>query len=120
MRLNKTWIFDIDGTLVVHAGITENGYDQFLPGVLESLKSIPPEDSIIFITARNESLRNKTEEFFIKNNVRFDIIVFGVGVGERILFNDKKPSGYLTAYAENLERNKGFDVSLIQRYSDNA
>ena len=32
--IEKTWIFDLDGTLVVHNGY-KNGVDELLPGVKE-------------------------------------------------------------------------------------
>ena len=31
--LNKTWIFDIDGTVCKHNGYKLDGYDTILPGV---------------------------------------------------------------------------------------
>ena len=48
----KTWILDLDGTLVVHDGPYIIGKDQFLPGAREFLNSIPDRDMIIFLTAR--------------------------------------------------------------------
>lgn len=43
--LPKTWIFDLDGTLVVHNGY-KTGEDLWLPGAVECLRSIPEEDYI--------------------------------------------------------------------------
>ena len=43
----KTWILDLDGTLVVHDGPYINGRDEFLPGAREFLDSIPGRDMII-------------------------------------------------------------------------
>ncbi len=43
----KTWILDIDGTLVVHDGPYIMGKDVFLPGAREFLESIPKRDTII-------------------------------------------------------------------------
>lgn len=39
----KTWILDLDGTLVVHDGPYIMGKDKFLPGAREFLDSIPRE-----------------------------------------------------------------------------
>ena len=43
----KTWILDLDGTLVVHDGPYILGRDEFLPGAREFLESIPRRDMII-------------------------------------------------------------------------
>ena len=45
----KTWILDLDGTLVVHDGPFITGKDEFLPGAREFLESIPKRDMIIFL-----------------------------------------------------------------------
>ena len=42
--MQKTWILDLDGTIVVHDGPYILGRDQFLPGAEEFLASIPPND----------------------------------------------------------------------------
>lgn len=102
--LGKTWIFDIDGTIVEHNGYILNGYDTFLPGAKEFLNAIPQTDMIIFITSRDESLRKLTEELFAKNNIRYDKAIFNAPYGERILVNDRKPSGLNVSLAINTER----------------
>ena len=45
-ELSKTWIFDLDGTLVVHNGY-KTGEDALLPGVREFFRSIPEGDYIL-------------------------------------------------------------------------
>lgn len=104
--LSKTWIFDLDGTLVKHNGY-KNGQDELLPGVKEFFNQIDDDDSIIILTARLSTYKNITEKFLNENNIRYDYIIFDLPVGERILFNDKKPDGLKTAYAYNLDRNVG-------------
>ncbi len=104
--LNKTWIFDFDGTLVEHNGY-KNGQDRFLPGAKEFLQSIPKDDFVIIMTAREKSARQVTEEFLKANNIRYNEILFEMPMGERILFNDNKPSGLRCAYAVTPERNEG-------------
>lgn len=104
--LNKTWLFDLDGTLVKHNGYKYGG-DQLLPGVKEFFEQIPQNDAIIILTARSSEFRTITENFLFKNNIRFDNIIFDLPVGERILYNDQKPSGLKTAYAYNLKRDLG-------------
>ena len=102
--LSKTWILDLDGTLVVHDGPFIMGKDEFLPGAREFLDSIPKRDMIIFLTARSDYEKPHTLRFLKENNVRYDHIIFNAGEGERIMINDMKPDGLVTAYAVNTER----------------
>lgn len=102
--LAKTWILDLDGTIVVHNGPYIYGEDRFLPGAKEFLDSISPQDIIIFLTARSNYEKAHTLKFLKKNNVRYDHIIFNAGHGERILINDNKPDGLVTAMAINTKR----------------
>ncbi len=104
--LNKTWIFDFDGTLVEHNGY-KTGEDRFLPGAKEFLQTIPKEDFVIIMTAREKAAKSKTEDFLKANNIRYNEILFEMPMGERILFNDNKPSGLKCAYALTPDRNQG-------------
>ncbi len=105
--LSKTWIFDFDGTLVVHNGY-KNGKDIFLEGAKEFLQAIPKTDYIVIMTARELSAKEKTEKFLKENDIRYDRILFEMPMGERILINDNKPSGLKCAYAICPNRNEGF------------
>ena len=104
--LNKTWIFDLDGTLVKHNGY-KNGGDELLPGVSKFFTNILEDDKVIILTARSSDFRKETEEFLLENGIKYDYILYDLPVGERVLFNDTKPSGLKTAYAYNLERDTG-------------
>lgn len=104
--LNKTWIFDLDGTILKHNGY-KNGGDVLLPGVIEFFTNIKDDDRVIILTARSSSFKEETEKFLNENNIRYDLIVYNLPVGERIIFNDMKPSGLKTAYAYNLKRDEG-------------
>lgn len=112
--LPHTWILDFDGTLVRHNGY-KTGEDEWLPGALEFLRSIPDEDYILILTARFEDFApKKTKAFLAKYKVRYNQILFDMPQGERILFNDNKPSGLCCAHAVTLERNKGLqNINLI-------
>ncbi len=105
-NLRKTWIFDLDGTLVVHNGY-KTGSDTLLPGVKEYLDKIPEDDYILILTARSSIFKIRTERFLKTNQIRYNKIIFDLPVGERIMFNDKKPDGLLTCHCFNLERNGG-------------
>ena len=102
--LPKTWFFDLDGTLVKHNGYKIDGRDTLLPGAKEYLAGIPEEDKVIIITSRTAEYRTETEIFLEENAVRYDMILFNMPMGERIVVNDRKPSGLETAVAVNLDR----------------
>ena len=104
--LPKTWILDLDGTLVVHDGPFIMGKDEFLPGAREFLDSIPKRDMIIFLTARSDYEKSHTMRFLKENKIRYDHIIFNAGEGERIMINDMKPDGLVTAYAINTKRDR--------------
>ena len=106
--LPKTWIFDLDGTLVVHNGY-KHGKDEMLPGVKEFFAKIPQEDAILIITGREPEAREKTVDFLHSAGIRFNEIIFGLPLGERILFGDDKPSGLCTSYAVRRIRDQGLE-----------
>ena len=103
--IRHTWIFDIDGTICKRLIYKIDGFDTLLPGVKEFFANIPQEDLVIFITSRDESIKDMTESFLTKNEIRFDNIIYNAPYGERILVNDNKPSGLKTAFAICIERN---------------
>lgn len=105
--LRKTWILDLDGSILLHNGY-KNGKDVVLPGVLNFLEKIKG-DFIIIITARDASHRDKTELFLSENGITYNEIIFGAPVGERILLNDDKPGGLTTAHAISLKRDAGLE-----------
>ncbi len=111
--LAKTWFFDIDGTIVKHNGYKIDGYDSFLPGAKEFLQSIPDKDMVIFITARTDEFKQMTIDFLQANGIRYDRIIFNAPYGERILVNDRKPSGLNVSIAINTERDKFMSESFV-------
>lgn len=113
--LPHTWILDVDGTIVKHNGYKLDGHDTLLEGVKEFFASIPPEDKIVFLTARTGNSLVDLKVFLEQNNLRYDHILTDMPVGERILVNDKKPSGLGMAFAISKDR----DASLDIRYEIN-
>lgn len=107
--LPKTWLIDLDGTIVRHNGYLE-GEERLLPGVKEFFEKLPKNDVVIILTSRPEVYREDTERFLKQNGLRYDAIIFGLPHGERILINDAKPSGLKTAYAINKDRDGIFNV----------
>lgn len=112
--LPKTWIFDLDGTIVKHNGYKTDKGDSLLDGAREYLAGLPEEDKILIVTSRKEECRTQTLKFLREHSIRFDYILFDMPMGERIVVNDKKPSGLDTAVAINLERDR-FGVPKIRR-----
>lgn len=108
--LAKTWILDVDGTLVKHNGYKIDGYDTILEGVAEFFANVSPEDKIILLTARKEEYLPALKDFLKENNVRYDILLTDMPMGERILINDRKPSGLNMAFAVNKNRDEKLDI----------
>lgn len=104
--LPKTWIFDLDGTLLKHNGYKIDGYDTLLDGVKEYINSIPEQDYILILTSRTDEFRDMTISFLQGKGIQYDQILFNIPMGERIVVNDRKPSGIDMAFAVNSDRDK--------------
>ena len=109
--LSKTWIFDIDGTLVKHNGYMIDGYDTLLEGVKEFFDNVSQNDIIVLMTARKDEYLEDLKIFLKENNIRYDYLLTNMPMGERILVNDRKPSGLDMAFAINKDRDKEFSIS---------
>lgn len=112
--LPKSWIFDLDGTILKHNGYKLDGKDMLLQGAKEYLDALPEEDKIIIFTSRTEEYRQMTVEFLREKQIRFDEILFNMPFGERIVVNDRKLSGLDMAIAVNVDRDE-FKVPEIIR-----
>ncbi len=112
--LPKTWILDLDGTLVKHNGYKLDGTDTLLAGAKEYLAELPEEDRIVILTSREERYREETLKFLKESGIRYDEILFEMPMGERIVVNDRKPSGIPMAVAVNVERNQ-FEGMVVVR-----
>mgnify|MGYP003627379253 CR=1 FL=1 len=108
----KTILCDIDGTLLQHYNIGISEQVTQRPSLLDgSIQKINEWDkagyNLILITGRRESQRKATEEHLSKIGIVYDQLIMGVGGGDRILINDKKPNGTDTAFSYNVDRNYG-------------
>lgn len=112
--LPKTWIFDLDGTILKHNGYKIDGKDTLLAGVKEYFCGIPDDDKIIIFTSRTDEYKEMTIRFLEENDIRYDEILFNMPMGERIVVNDCKPSGLEMAVALNTVRNV-FNLPDIRR-----
>ena len=108
--LPKTWLLDVDGTIVKHNGHL-NGGDELLEGVTEFFQNIPPKDKIILLTSREHKYRQDLIDFLNRHKLRFDELICGLPMGERILINDRKNSGLQTAYAINKKRDEPLETA---------
>ena len=108
--LAKTWILDIDGTLVKHNGYKIDGHDTLLDGVKEFFEKISSDDKVVLLTARQEKYLPALKEFLKANNIRYDYLLTDMPMGERILVNDRKPSGLDMAFAINKNRDENWDI----------
>lgn len=108
--LAKTWILDIDGTLVKHNGYKIDGHDTLLDGVKEFFEKISSDDKVVLLTARQEKYLPALKEFLKANNIRYDYLLADMPMGERILVNDRKPSGLDMAFAVNKNRDENLDI----------
>ena len=104
--LPKTWILDLEGTIVKHNGYKIDGYDTFLDGAEEFLHNIPEKDMVVFITSRQDDCIAQTEEFLKEHQIRYNHIIYNAPYGERILINDQKPSGLNMAISLSPARNQ--------------
>ena len=103
--LGKTWIFDLDGTILKHNGYKIDGIDSLLDGAKEFLSHIPDEDMIILLTSRRLEYKDITEKFLKENSIRYDQIIYEAPY-ERILINDRKPSGLDMSIGVNTNRDE--------------
>jgi hypothetical protein len=104
--LPHTWLIDLDGTVLRHNGHLTGG-DELLPGVLEFWATLPAQDAIVLLSAREPSQAAATLAVLDAHGLRYDHALFGLPKGERVLINDRKPSGLPTACAINLRRDEG-------------
>jgi hydroxymethylpyrimidine pyrophosphatase-like HAD family hydrolase len=109
----KTIFCDIDGTILKHQGNTKMiilTQAEALPGVVTKINEWEVNGhKIIITTARRESLRAETEKQLQSLGIPYDSLLMGITSGYRVLINDKTTLGDDSAFAINLQRNKGFD-----------
>lgn len=106
--LRKTFFVDVDGTLIPHVDfdrITEYPNPATLPGAKEKLLEWSAAGhTIIITTARPESMRDFTVQQLHNCGIVYDLLIMGLGAGERVVINDVVP-GSIKARAFNVARN---------------
>ena len=113
--LPKTWIIDLDGVIFIHNDYLGRGsQERLVYGIKEFLsRNIKKSDVVILLTARAKKYRAITEKSLKHNKIKYDYLIMDLPKGERILMNDRKPSGMLMAYALNTKRDKVPKVRYI-------
>lgn len=111
----KTIFCDIDGTILQHVHRFSEITSQppiILDGVRDKINQWDSQGhKIIFVTARKESAREITETHLKQLGLCWDVLLMGVGGGERILINDKlKKSHKDRAQSINIITNSGFNT----------
>jgi len=109
----RTWFLDFDGTLV-----TQRSHLSETDTILEETKAFFEEvvdelDHVVITTARTCDHKERIERFLESHGIRVNHVICGLPTGARMLVNDMKPDGTLTAFAFNLERDGGIDTSIF-------
>ena len=127
--LNRTWFIDIDGTIVKHRtndeldrvieemGEESHNFEEILPESLKFVKNLPEQDTVVLTTARETRHKDHTERLLKSMNFKYDLVIFNLRSGARILINDIKPPGVAgnedplqTAFAVNVNRDEGIRI----------
>jgi hypothetical protein len=109
----KTIFCDVDGTLIKHYPPTVTTMPDHtsiaLEGTIEKLLEWDKKGyNIVLVSGRRESSREITTKQLQQLGIIYDKLILGIGGGERILINDRKPNSdknYATAI--NLKRDCG-------------
>ena len=107
----KTIFIDIDGTILKHGQNLHKmcmAKSEILDGVIEKfLEWRKKEYYIVITTARVEGLRQLTQKQLTDVGLFYDQMLMGLSNGPRVLINDKKPEGIVSATAYCIERDGG-------------
>lgn len=112
---SKTIFCDLDGTLVKHSNPIDvqnpNLELEVLPGTHEKLREWDSKGYYIVITTgRKRSARESTKKQLSRAGICYDELIMGFGGSIRYIINDRKPNSEMdTAFAINIERNKGIE-----------
>ena len=85
------------------------GWDSW---VRDFFAQIPDEDYVLILTARKQDYKLLTEKFLDENGLRYDLILYNMPVGERIVINDDKPSGLKMGMSVNKARDEAVGIRI--------
>jgi ribonucleotide monophosphatase NagD (HAD superfamily) len=103
-----TFFIDLDGTIFKHLG--QGQADQPNAEALKGSKSMIDEllkrgHFIVLTTGRREHLRSRTTMQLTMAGIAYDELIMNLPSGSRVVVNDQKPDGTVTAYAVSHTRN---------------
>jgi hypothetical protein len=113
-----TIFLDLDATVWEQGDpveISKPGYQpKMILGVLDKIREWDSKNyNIILTTGRKESLREVTIKQLSYAGIVYDQLVMGLGGGDRVLINNKRRNGDLSAIAICPDYNKGIgELSL--------
>ena len=106
-----TLFIDIDGSLLRHEISTlccDTGHvPTVLPGTINKLMGWKSKGYKIILTTGRQASREATEAQLKMLGIPYDQLITDVGSGVRVLINDKKPDGTITAIAFSPDRDQG-------------
>ena len=118
MRLNfnynKTYICDLDGTLVMHHENINDypDYAELLPESVETLIRLKNDNCcLVLITGRSKKETSKTLKQLEEKGIIFARCMFDMPIGIRFLVNDYKFENEPKAIAINIKRNAGWKLN---------
>jgi ribonucleotide monophosphatase NagD (HAD superfamily) len=123
----KTLFIDIDGTILRHGkdgtgavcmilgGAVVHKPGVLLDGVRQKFNDWHGKGyRLILTTGRCESTREQTEKQLRDHGLFWDMLIMGIGGGQRVLINDLKSDGSIAAVGVNVPRDAGFgDIDNI-------
>ena len=109
---NYTIFCDLDGTLWEQGDPTEIAKPGYQPKIIHgTVDKVREWDSkgykIILTTGRKESLRDVTVRQLSYAGIVYDQLVMGIGGGSRVLINDLRANGDVSAFVYQPKRNEG-------------
>jgi hypothetical protein len=115
---NRTWFIDFDGTLVFQKSHLSST-DRILPETIEFFKNHIKDDDCVVITTAREGKEHKERisRFMSAYGLKCDLIVCDLPTGPRIVVNDKKPDGTITAHSISLKRDSGIKYEDVKHVS---
>ena len=107
--LPHTWFIDLDGTVFLHNEYRTNNKDTLCNSyVTKFFQDVHINDFIVFTTSRSKKYSTLCENSIKKvlSIKQKYIVIYDLPHGERILINDKKPSGLETSISISIDRNE--------------
>ena len=115
---HNTIFCDFDGICVEHRYPPFIEKEVFLSSSILILRELQKHHNYIVLTTgrKKEDCKKALRQLKKEWNFEFDNFVFGLPVGKRIVINDMKPDGRLTAFSCNYIRNLGLNVDKLKEY----